>query len=597
MNQKYDLDLFYHMLIDHMNQSRSETDFPEAFINVFTKGDKAYYKSEQVKTKMFDTDWIYMLDTFIPHLERIISNMRSMLRNDAQIVQVEKVKKVTPNSIKHLVQHTQFVDHITDDGDIVPSKVLTEQIEEDYGIYENRFVMTLILKLADFVNKRVEVMEKELYSDRSVQFNSTSELHTKYSESIIKITIEQKDKTTQKDIFDKKKNELDMAFKLQARVRRLQNSRFFKMIKRYDVVKPPILKTQIMIKNPDFKNAYLLWLYIDKHYIFNYMTDVIENRRNFSRDHKEHLKLLNLFAYSTFLFHDKRNKTDVIPIEEDTIRYRKKAKVNQYIPKQFKVDDYAYQFKDETMNEYFLNSFKNMLNQTLKKSEDLHDTKYASMKHAMEQILQITNDMYHSYFEINADEDVFNELVKDSDPMAEYLKAKEKMMIAYQMRLVKYKDLQNVLKLEKKWVNIYEAKFKKLNAQLKKESDQKMKAILEAEKADYAKYKKKLDRDLRNQKERLVSKKRSILNEERTRLNYLLQLEKQKLREKEIAKKQNLKNRYKKLREQAKEKQKKQIEQKISDNQKQVIAKKQALRESHDKKISALREKANHKKS
>src|SRR5690606_36022941 len=65
----------------------------------------------------------------------------------------------TPESIKHLAQHTNLISNIEGDK-ITPSKILNVFKEESFDTYENRFVNTLINRLYIFINKRYDKIEE-----------------------------------------------------------------------------------------------------------------------------------------------------------------------------------------------------------------------------------------------------------------------------------------------------------------------------------------------------------------------------------------------------------------------------------------------------
>ena len=58
-----------------------------------------------------------------------------------------KEQKVDSQSIKHLSVNSAIIKDVTEDGDVVPHKILTPYSEEDIAIYENRFIKSLIEKL------------------------------------------------------------------------------------------------------------------------------------------------------------------------------------------------------------------------------------------------------------------------------------------------------------------------------------------------------------------------------------------------------------------------------------------------------------------
>ncbi|UKI51078.1 MAG: hypothetical protein L6U99_07090 [Clostridium sp.] len=62
----------------------------------------------------------------------------------------------------------------------------------------------------------------------------------------------------------------------------LKNSPFMNTLKKARMVLPPIMKTNIILHNADFKMAYSLWLYMDRYDTLGFSVNVKERNRNFS---------------------------------------------------------------------------------------------------------------------------------------------------------------------------------------------------------------------------------------------------------------------------------------------------------------------------
>ena len=69
-------------------------------INAILSVKKDYEKKE------YDYEWIDMIDETLPYLDNILRNPKRFIINEEEVVQVEKSKKVTVESIIHLTQHT-----------------------------------------------------------------------------------------------------------------------------------------------------------------------------------------------------------------------------------------------------------------------------------------------------------------------------------------------------------------------------------------------------------------------------------------------------------------------------------------------------------
>lgn len=67
-----------------------------------------------------------------------------------EVVAMEKAKKVDSESIRHLASHTQYIRDINEQNEVIPSKILSTYAEDNIGIYENRFIKSLINRVIVF---------------------------------------------------------------------------------------------------------------------------------------------------------------------------------------------------------------------------------------------------------------------------------------------------------------------------------------------------------------------------------------------------------------------------------------------------------------
>ena len=224
--------------------------------------------------KTIDTEWIERIEAAIPALDTIIRNPMVMIEDVDEILPVELSKHITEKSIKHLAQHTNLILDVDDDGEVVPQKILNIFHEESYLTYENRFVNTLLSRLSAFVDKRL----RALGSTSGVEMNYRFDYSTEFEHLLpddggrnsarinlkIELTSPAHGDLSESDI------EVDARFKEAIyRAKRLnmalisyRSSAFaLKLGKNY--VRPPIIRTNAILKNKNLKECLGLWEYIE----------------------------------------------------------------------------------------------------------------------------------------------------------------------------------------------------------------------------------------------------------------------------------------------------------------------------------------------
>lgn len=214
----------------------------------------------------YDYEWLEIIEDVLPYLDNILRNPKRFIVNEEEIVKVELSKKITVESVIHLTQHTNLIqDYNAKTGDVKPSKVLNINKEESLDTYENRFIFTLINNLRVFLDQRIESTgENSFYKDsRNLKYEGNSKVGT--DEIKFTLTIDALDKNIKPpeagvsdlsyaDRLKKIKQQLDgfMGSELMTTLAKLH----------VEKVRSPIRKTNVILKNPNFRKAEELWNYI-----------------------------------------------------------------------------------------------------------------------------------------------------------------------------------------------------------------------------------------------------------------------------------------------------------------------------------------------
>ncbi len=215
--------------------------------------------------KDFDYEWLDIVEDCIPYIDNILRNPKRFIINEEEIVKVELARKVTVESVIHLTQHTNLIQKIEDNGDVKPSKILNINKEESLDTYENRFIFTLINNLRMFYENRVEATSGQSYClDKNIlQYTANSKV---FSENL-KIDINISDIT--KNVKEHSGDRNNMTLEERLRKTKTQIDGFFgtelaQILSKLHVapVRSPIKKTNVILKNPNFRKAEELWNYI-----------------------------------------------------------------------------------------------------------------------------------------------------------------------------------------------------------------------------------------------------------------------------------------------------------------------------------------------
>ena len=472
--------------VDHL-------EFPKYYFDVTHAGENKFYQKNITETKKFDEVWIKTLEGFFPSIDKIIKNPKLTIRYEEEVVAIEKAKKITSSSVRHLASHTQLIKEIDERGNVRPKKILNTFAEEEIATYENRFIMTLINRLFTFVRARHEIIKENVESFQRDHLVYTSNFVIKDETVNFKIDVDIK-----RDLDNQAINKYN--YELLARVERLstyvsgfKNSSFMKAMSKAKRVNPPIMKTNVILKNADFRNAYALWLFLDRYNSLGYDIDVRERPVRLGSEFKSNLDRISAFSYAALINNKQKRQEDFRVIESIEPITKKSTKIVKTLIEDVVKRPDEIQVEDTLVNEYYLQLNKKVVNNTIKELIEQKVTKEQAAKKIVKESIQITNAMFDSVFNLEENIDYFEKYINEDDPFKDYDEAKFKLKIAKVIREAKEMDYKRSIKLEKSLYRIMKkatnAKLRKTNAQKRDEKYEKYLTQIEKEIKAYQKEK------------------------------------------------------------------------------------------------------------
>lgn len=253
-----------------------------------------------------DTVWIDMLEESIPFIDNIIRNPRKFIVTEEEIIPVEKTKKVTEESIKHLAKHTNLIQDVDENGDIMPLKLLNVFKEESTDLYENRFIYSLVVNTKVFLNDYLENNDLNAKSKyvKSVNYNG----ETKLSGEKINVKLEIKNQfadTGEEDVINDAL--LERIEKIIGIFDDFLRSQFIKSLTNVVPVRSPIRKTNVILKDQNFIKAVDLWEFIETFDIKNSTKVITTSKEENAYDLDEKIKTASYLQYHAINNVSKKN--------------------------------------------------------------------------------------------------------------------------------------------------------------------------------------------------------------------------------------------------------------------------------------------------
>lgn len=287
----------FQRFFDNFKHPESLDDSVKEFLNAIENGRNKTYQKVLTQVKVFEGSWITQVEEGMKSIDEIVRNPRNFIRDDEYIVPIELVRKTTRDSVKHLTMNTRYIKDVTESGDVIPEKLLNKFKEEDLAIYENRFVKSLIDKLIVFMEKRYNLIKKMIGVDFVSHFQMESSFDYDDSEIEYVLSISQKRETSMMEVEIKNFELVERIERIRRELMSYRNTTFMEQLLRARPVYPPIQKTNILTKDPDYKACYELWHFLDEFENISYDSEIYEKEVPFHSEYIEELKKIVLFNY------------------------------------------------------------------------------------------------------------------------------------------------------------------------------------------------------------------------------------------------------------------------------------------------------------
>ena len=234
----------------------------------FTKNIKSdMHLTSDLNSDDISFEWLDLVEEVCPYLDNIVRNPKVSLVSESEVRKIEKAKKTSAESVKDLTKHTDYIDKIDPvTGDVLPSRILVVFREETFNTYENRFIYTLILNLFRFITEK-----EKLLNDLKPKNEKKLEYSAITTNGKEKISVDLKISTKPSRSGESEnslKKELNSVLKRISKMKKFINSWFASeyittLQKQHaSLVSPPIKKTNLILKNPNFQMATKLWDYL-----------------------------------------------------------------------------------------------------------------------------------------------------------------------------------------------------------------------------------------------------------------------------------------------------------------------------------------------
>jgi hypothetical protein len=507
-------------------------DFARVFMNVIKSANTSLYQKERRERRIFDDSWMTAVEDAIPVIDKVTRSPRENLKQMQMVVPVERAKKTDKDTIRHLASNTQFIKQIDDKGNVTPSKVLTTYYESDLGTYENRFLKTLVDKLFIFIEKRYDLMVKKMHTEYVNYFTVKSELLWESANIDFDITMKINQNLTEDEVDRQNQDLFDRMTALRTAITNYKMSNFMNQMKEFNPVNPPIMKTNVIMKNPDFRSCYNLWLLMDSLDQVGFDIEVFERDIDFEPGYLDQVQNALMILYATIA---NSQKEEFVMNQENPYEFRqeKRPKIAKVFPADIHMEPGIIELEDNKLNQYYLEQIKKSNYSRFKTLKEAGITLSESIDIVFRQINNITNAVYEDYIQSTFDPATAKDL-------PEKIKIREDILDVFRkIEEIKRDDMKQLA--TKKAIALLE--LRNLQDELKtlRDAEKAEQERIKAEKAAALEEERKAKEKLEREKQRQIEKAKRILEQAEQKRKEREALEKEKARQKALEEKEKAK--------------------------------------------------------
>lgn len=300
-----------------MEEALGDDRYFQYMFEMIQAGDNKLQQVNRVLHKVVDETWLTVVEEGIESIFKIVDKPRRFIATKEEVVPVALAKKISADSVRHLSQNTQFI-ATNAAGEMQPTKILNVTTEESYDLYENRFVYHLIQRLFAFVDKRTDVIFWATGDETCNVMSMESKVDDAYEQISYKVEMTVKNKQSLVE------NDTDnmSVFKRIDRVRRmsrvLRQSSFCEIMNGCAKVLSPIQRTNLMMKDPDYRACYKLWQFIESYDEVGFSIEEQDSTMEFDEEYLLQMYINMITNYTVFksLLESDPRKMNEIAVEK-----------------------------------------------------------------------------------------------------------------------------------------------------------------------------------------------------------------------------------------------------------------------------------------
>lgn len=220
---------------------------------------------EKDGTTIIDEEYLEEIKKVLPNLHRIIEKPRSFIKSLEGKVPVETAKRINCKAISHLSRDSNDWYARTFIA-VKPKNIVSDLYEETIELYENRFVITLIERILDYIVAKRQKLEDLL--DRMETELATMFVESDYKTEYVRLSsnntllhsiLGNQSYGLNGGFFEQVRKSTEDVRSLERKIKVLKRSEFYSTLRKCRRIHNPVQKTNILMFDQNYNKCYKLW--------------------------------------------------------------------------------------------------------------------------------------------------------------------------------------------------------------------------------------------------------------------------------------------------------------------------------------------------
>ena len=271
------IDPVYQKFTKTVMRTLASADFYEYFMDSLAVSKKQMQFSNRKVEKIVDLQWVDAIDSALPAFQAIVENPRNIIREEEIIVNVAHAKKAGADVVRHLSQHSSYVEDFNyETGDVRPSKLMQKIRDDSTTLYENRLVYTTLAAAYRFVSIRYEALIGTMSDEMGAKLKVESEVENATELVHFDMFVHIRDKDNALEVDEKNKDVFDRIARAQRLLAYFLNLPFMRELSKEPRVTGTLNKTNVLKKNPNYRKIVELYEFLRSYDQVGYVINIKE---------------------------------------------------------------------------------------------------------------------------------------------------------------------------------------------------------------------------------------------------------------------------------------------------------------------------------